>query len=74
MPEGKAAIYQTRLQAGEFFVMAEVPSDRTGEFQLLLESGGAKKYHTIEKTLARSCSGQCNSPEDLSPEVRAHLL
>ncbi len=73
MPEDKAAIYQTRLQAGEFFVMAEVPSDRTGELQLLLESAGGEEIHTIEKTLARSCSGQCNSPADLSPEVRAHL-
>jgi hypothetical protein len=26
MPEDKATIYQTRLQAGEFFLMAEVPS------------------------------------------------
>ncbi|MDZ7953893.1 ChaB family protein [Nostoc sp. DedQUE09] len=73
MPEDKAAIYQTRLQAGEFFVMAEVPSDRTGEFQLLLESAGAEEINTMEKTLARSCSGKCNSPADLSPEVRAHL-
>jgi len=73
MPEDKAAIYQTRLQAGEFFLMAEVPSDRAGEFELLLEAAGGEEIHTIEKTLARSCSGQCNSPEDLSPEVRAHL-
>ncbi|MHC5614076.1 MAG: ChaB family protein [Nostoc sp.] len=73
MPEDKAAIYQTRLQAGEFFLMAEVPSDRAGEFELLLEAAGGEEMHTIEKTLARSCSGQCNSPEDLSPEVRAHL-
>ncbi|MBD2724983.1 ChaB family protein [Nostoc sp. FACHB-892] len=73
MPEEKAAIYQTRLQAGEFLVMAEVPSDRTGEFQLLLESTGGEEIHTIEKTFARPCPGQCNSPQDLSPEVRAHL-
>lgn len=73
MPEDKAAIYQTRLQAGEFLVMAEVPSDRTGEFQLLLESAGGEEIHTIEKTFARPCPGQCNSPQDLSPEVRAHL-
>jgi cation transport regulator ChaB len=73
MPEDKAAIYQTRLQAGEFLLMAEVPSDRTGEFQLLLESAGGEEINTIEKTFARPCPGQCNSPEDLSPEVRAHL-
>ena len=56
MPEDKAAIYQTRLQAGEFFMMAEVGSDRIGEFQLLLKSAGGEEIHTIEKTLARSCS------------------
>ena len=73
LPEDKAAIYQTRLQAGEFLLMAEVPSDRTGEFQLLLESAGGEEINTIEKTFARPCPGQCNSPDDLSPEVRAHL-
>ncbi|MEA5503378.1 ChaB family protein [Halotia wernerae UHCC 0503] len=73
MPEDKAAIYQTRLQAGEFLLMAEVPSDRVGEFQLLLESAGGEEIHTVEKTLSHPCPGPCNSPEDLSPEVRSHL-
>ncbi|BAY11667.1 ChaB family protein [Calothrix sp. NIES-2098] len=73
MPEDKAAVYQTRLQAGEFLLMAEVPSDRAGEFQLLLESAGGEEIHTAEKTFARPCPGPCNKPEDLSPEVRAHL-
>jgi cation transport regulator ChaB len=73
MSEDKAAIYQTRLQAGEFLVMAEVASDRAGEFQLLLESAGGEEIHTIEATLARACSGACKSVEDLSPEVRSHL-
>ena len=73
MPEDKATVYQTRLQAGEFLLMAEVPSDRAGEFQLLLESAGGEEIHTAEKTLARPCPGPCNSPEDLSPEVRSHL-
>ncbi|BAY23367.1 hypothetical protein NIES2100_31320 [Calothrix sp. NIES-2100] len=73
MPEDKATVYQTRLQAGEFVLMAEVPSDRGGEFQLLLESAGGEEIHTSEKILARPCPGPCNSPEDLSPEVRSHL-
>ncbi|BAB72415.1 all0457 [Nostoc sp. PCC 7120 = FACHB-418] len=73
MPEEKAAIYQTRLQAGEFLLLTEVPSDRAGEFQLLLESAGAEELSTIDKTLARPCPGPCKSPEDLSPEVRSHL-
>ncbi|WP_413198769.1 ChaB family protein [Nostoc piscinale] len=73
MPEDKATVYQTRLQAGEFLLMTEVPANRAGEFQLLLESAGAEELSTMDKTLAHPCSGPCNSPEDLSPEVRAHL-
>jgi len=73
MPEDKAAVYQTRLQAGEFLLMLEVPSDRAGEFQLLLESAGGEEIHSTEKILARPCPGPCNRPEDLSPEVRSHL-
>ncbi|BAY66369.1 hypothetical protein NIES22_65080 [Calothrix brevissima NIES-22] len=73
MPEDKATVYQTRLQAGEFVLMAEVPSDRAGEFQLLLESAGAEEVHTVDQIFARPCPGPCNKPEDLSPEVRSHL-
>ncbi|MFH7030655.1 MAG: ChaB family protein [Heteroscytonema crispum UTEX LB 1556] len=73
MPEDKATIYQTRLEAGEFIVMVEVPSDRGGEFQLLIESAGGEEVQTIEQTLARACPSGCNSPEDLSPEIRTHL-
>ncbi|MDB9373033.1 ChaB family protein [Nodularia sphaerocarpa] len=73
MSEDKAAVYQTRLQAGEFILMAEVPSDRLGEFQLLIESSGGEEIHTTDKTLTHPCSGPCNSPEDLAVEVRSHL-
>ncbi len=73
MPEEKATIYETRLQVGEFLVMVEVPADRTGEFQLLLESAGAEELHVSDSILPRPCTGPCNSPEDLSPEVRSHL-
>jgi cation transport regulator ChaB len=73
MPEDKAALYQTRLQAGEFLVMVEVPADRTGEFQLLLESAGGQEIHTSETALPRSGTGECSGPEALSPEVRTHL-
>jgi cation transport regulator ChaB len=73
MPEDKAAVYQTRLQAGEFLLMVEIPSDRTSEFQLILENYGGEEIHTIDKTLSHASPGVCNSPEDLSPEVCAHL-
>lgn len=73
MPEDKATLYQTRLQAGEFLVMVEVPADRTGEFQLLLESAGGQEMHMSETALPRACTGECSGPEELSPEVRSHL-
>jgi cation transport regulator ChaB len=73
MPEDKAAVYQTRLQAGEFLLMAEIASERTGEFQLLLESAGGEEIQTIGQVLTHACPGPYNSPKDLSPEVRAHL-
>jgi cation transport regulator ChaB len=73
MPEDKAAVYQTRLQAGEFLLMTEIASERTGEFQLLLESAGGEEIQTIGQALTHPCPGPYNSPENLSPEVRAHL-
>ncbi|GAB4234864.1 MAG: ChaB family protein [Stanieria sp.] len=73
MPEDKATVYETRLKAGEFLVMAEVPADRSGEYQLLIESAGGQEINLSETTLPRACSGRCSSPENLSPEVRTHL-
>lgn len=72
MPEEQAALYQTRLEAGEFVMMVEVMADRVGEYQLLLESAGAKDIHTMDAPLPRA-GGEINSPNDLSPEVRTHL-
>ncbi|NES68219.1 MAG: hypothetical protein F6K24_24765 [Okeania sp. SIO2D1] len=73
MPKEKAAIYETRLKAGEFLVMAEVPADKSGEYQLLMESAGGEEIHVSDSVLPRPCPGRCNSSEDLSPEVRSHL-
>lgn len=73
MPEDKATIYQTRVEAGEYLVMAEIPADKSGEIQLLLESAGGQEVHTSEITLPRPCPGKCNDVSDLSPEVRSHL-
>ncbi len=73
MPEDKAAIYETRLKAGEFIVMAEVPEDRSGEYILLMESAGGQEIHVTDATLPHPCPGRCDSPEDLALEVKAHL-
>lgn len=73
MPEDKAAIYETRLKAGEFLVMAEVPADKSGEYKLLIESANGEEIHITESALPRPCPGRCNGSEDLSPEIRSHL-
>ncbi len=73
MPEEKAAIYETRLKAGEYLVMVEVPTEKTGEYQLLLESANGEEIHVSDSILPRACPGRCGGAEDLSPEVRSHL-
>lgn len=73
MPKEKAAIYETRVKAGEYLLMVEVPADKSGEYQLLIESAGGEEIHINESTLPRPCSGRCNQVTDLSPEIRSHL-
>lgn len=73
MPKEKAAVYETRVKAGEFLLMAEVPANKSGEYQLLIESAGGEEIHVNESTLPRPCPGKCNEVTDLSPEIRSHL-
>ena len=73
MPEEKAAIYQTRIEAGDFMVAVEVPANKSGEIQLLLESAGGEEIHTNETPTPRLGSGQIENPSQLSPEIRSHL-
>lgn len=73
MPKEKAAVYETRVKAGEFLLMAEVPANKSGEYQLLIESAGGEEIHVNESILPRPCPGQCNGVDDLSPEIRSHL-
>jgi cation transport regulator ChaB len=73
MPEDKATVYETRLKAGEFIVMVEVPAEKSGEYRLLMESASGEEIHVSDRPLPRPCPGRCNGPEDLSPEVRSHL-
>ena len=73
MPKEKAAVYETRVKAGEFLLMAEVPAAKSGEYQLLIESEGGEEIHVSDSTLPRPCPGECKGVEDLSPEIRSHL-
>lgn len=47
MPEDKATIYQTRIEAGDFMVGVEVPANKSGEIQLLLESAPLAALHRV---------------------------
>ncbi len=73
MPEEKATVYQTRIEAGDFMVAVEVPANKSGEIQLLLESAGGEEIHTNETPTPRLGSGQIENPSQLSPEIRSHL-
>ncbi len=73
MPKEKAAVYETRVKAGEFLLMAEVPANKSEEYQLLIESAGGEEIHINDSTLPRPCPGRCEKAEDLSPEIRFHL-
>jgi cation transport regulator ChaB len=73
MPKEKAAVYETRLKAGEYLLMAEVPTDKSGEYKLLIENAHGEEIHITDQALPRPCPGRCDSPEELSPEIRAHL-
>jgi len=73
MPEDKATIYQTRIEAGDFMVGVEVPANKSGEIQLLLESAGGEEVHINETPLPRKQAGQIEDPSKLSPEIRSHL-
>lgn len=73
MPEDKAAVYQTRIQAGEFLVMAEVPADRADAIQSPMQNAGGEELHVNESPLPRATSGRISDIEHLAPEVRSHL-
>ncbi len=73
MSKDKAAVYETRVKAGEFLCLVEVPAEKSGEYRLLVESAGGEEIHVSETTLPRPCDGKCNSAEDLIPQVRNHL-
>lgn len=73
MPEDKAAIYETRLKAGAFIVMVEVPDEGSQEYTQLMENAGGQEVHVTDATLPRPCPGRCESSDDLAVEVKAHL-
>jgi cation transport regulator ChaB len=74
MPKDKATIYQTRIKAGEFLLVAEVPAVHSDKIQDLFKAAGGEEITACpEMRIPRQASGNLNSTEDLSPEIRSHL-
>ncbi len=72
MPQEKAAIYQTRVQAGEFLLVVQVPEEKAGEIYWLLQSAGGEEVATADLNLPSEPEGSL-TPATLSPEIRADL-
>ncbi|MCJ2544609.1 ChaB family protein [Thermostichus vulcanus] len=72
MPQDKAAIYQTRVQAGEFLLVVQVPEEKSGETYLLLQSAGGEELSITDLNLPSEPEGSL-TPETLSPDIRSDL-
>ncbi|WP_448565070.1 ChaB family protein [Trichothermofontia sp.] len=73
MPQDKAAIYQTRVQAGEFLLVVEVPEEKSGEIFLLLQSAGGEEVAITDMQLPREPEGELTGSHQISPEIKADL-
>ncbi|BAU44008.1 ChaB family protein [Thermoleptolyngbya oregonensis NK1-22] len=73
MPQDKAAIYQTRVQAGEFLLVVEVPDEKSGETFLLLQSAGGEEVAITEMQIPQESDGEMTGSDQISPEIRADL-
>lgn len=73
MPQDQAAIYQTRVQAGEFLIVVEVPAEKAGETLLLLQSAGGEEVAITEMQIPQAGEGKLTDKKDIAPEMQADL-
>ena len=73
MPKEKAAIYQTRLQAGEFLLVAEVLEEDTEDIVTLLKDAGGEEVAATDMVIPQQPEGELAGAEDISPEIRATM-
>lgn len=73
MPKDKAAIYQTRLQAGEFLLVAEVEANAAESIVSLLEESSGEEVAATDMVIPKQPDGELSSHEDISPEIKANL-
>jgi hypothetical protein len=58
MPEDKATIYQTRLEAGEFLLVAEVPEEQANEILSLLQELGGEEVAITDMQIPHQPEGE----------------
>ncbi|MCS7293226.1 MAG: ChaB family protein [Gloeomargarita sp. SKYBB_i_bin120] len=73
MPQDKAAIYQTRVQAGEFLLVVEVPAEKSGEIFLLLQSAGGEEVAITDMQIPKEGEGKLASKDQIAPEIKGDL-
>ena len=73
MAQERAAIYQTRVQAGEFLIVAEVPADRSGEIFLLLQSAGGEEVAITDMQIPRGAEGKLAGVEEIPPDIKSGM-
>jgi cation transport regulator ChaB len=73
MAQERAAIYQTRVQAGEFLIVAEVPADRSGEIFLLLQSAGGEEVAITDMQIPHGAEGKLAGVEEIPPDIKSGM-
>jgi cation transport regulator ChaB len=73
MAQERAAIYQTRVQVGEFLIVAEVPADRSGEIFLLLQSAGGEEVAITDMQIPRGAEGKLAGVEEIPPDIKSGM-
>lgn len=73
MPQDKAAIYQTRIQAGEFLLVAEVAPKMANEVASLFESAGGEEIATTDMAIPKEKEGEIACHHEISPEMKGDM-
>jgi len=73
MAKDRAAIYQTRVQAGEFLIVVEVPADKSGEIFLLLQGAGGEEVATTDMQIPRGAEGKLEGTDAIAPDIRSGM-
>jgi len=73
MTQERAAIYQTRVQAGEFLIVVEVPAEKSGEIFLLLQTAGGEEVATTEMQIPRGVEGKLEGTDQIAPDMKVDM-